>query len=80
MKVWASRLLLGLAALVIVVEIVAAPVEWLWPQETLFTHLRVILSMRRRAGSPHRFRYRMNTGTATTSEAKIVNRATAYDT
>ena len=31
MKVWASRLLLGLAALLIVVEIVAAPVEWLWP-------------------------------------------------
>ncbi len=31
MKVWALSFFLGLAALMVVVEIVSAPIEWLWP-------------------------------------------------
>ncbi len=33
MQVWALSLLLGLAALIVVVEVVSAPVEWLWPYQ-----------------------------------------------
>ncbi len=31
MRIWAVSVLIGLAVLIIVVEVVSAPVEWLWP-------------------------------------------------